>query len=216
MPKATSGPAKGIELNNLICCPTCDLIYEERHLPPDERARCHRCHTVLISATRNTIDRMIASSFGIAILMIAAVTMPFLRLSASGVNNSASIIDAIDVFVGGAMTPLALIVAGQIIVLPVLRAVLLCYVLVPMRLSRPLLPYAARAFHQAEKLKPWSMAEIFIIGVAVALVKVAGLAHVEIGPAFWAFCGMVLMVVMSDSILSKWTIWEMLEKYQAD
>ena len=75
-----------------------------------------------------------------------------------------------------------------IIALPTFRAVALCYAL----LAGP----AGLCSGTARKggfpaggpaAGPWSMAEIFVIGVAVALVKVSGLASVTLGPAFWSF-----------------------------
>ena len=47
------------------------------------------------------------------------------------------------------------------------------------------------------------MAEVFIVGVAVALVKVAGLAHLSIGPAFWAFVALVLVTVLKDNFMCR-------------
>ena len=55
------------------------------------------------------------------------------------------------------------------------------------------------------------MAEIFIIGTAVALVKVAGLANVSLGPAFWAFCALILVNVASHVFTSVTTIWDAIE-----
>ena len=56
------------------------------------------------------------------------------------------------------------------------------------------------------------MAEIFIIGVSVALVKVAGLATISLGPAFWAFVALVLVTALKDSLMCELTIWKTLEE----
>ena len=55
------------------------------------------------------------------------------------------------------------------------------------------------------------MAEIFIVGVAVALVKVAGLAMLTIGPAFWAFTALVLITALNDNFMCRLTVWRTLE-----
>ena len=55
------------------------------------------------------------------------------------------------------------------------------------------------------------MAEIFIVGVTVALVKVAGLATVSTGPAFWAFCALVLITVLNDQLICRYSVWRALE-----
>jgi len=76
--------------------------------------------------------------------------------------------------------------------------------------------YAARhavtAFRWAETLRPWAMAEIFVIGVSVALVKIAGLASVHLGIAFWALLLLVLVNLLNDTFMCRLTIWRTLEQ----
>ena len=55
------------------------------------------------------------------------------------------------------------------------------------------------------------MAEIFIVGVTVALIKVAGIATVTIGPAFWAFSGLVVVTILKDQLICRYSIWHALE-----
>ena len=102
-------------------------------------------------------------------------------------------------------------VLAFIVGLPALRAVLLVYVLLPMRGEGRPAPQAGAAFRLSELLRPWSMAEIFVIGTSVALVKVAGLATVSLGPAFWAFCALIIVGAASDVFTCAATIWDTLE-----
>ena len=85
------------------------------------------------------------------------------------------------------------------------------YVLVPIVLDRPPARRAIPAFRLSEALRPWSMAEIFAIGCAVALVKVVDLANVGFGPAFWMFGFIVVFVIAQDSFMCKWSVWNSLE-----
>ena len=71
---------------------------------------------------------------------------------------------------------------------------------------------AAKAFRMSEALRPWSMAEIFAIGCAVALIKITDLADVEFGPAFWMFSALALLVVLQDQVLCRWSVWTSLTK----
>ena len=64
----------------------------------------------------------------------------------------------------------------------------------------------------AAHLKPWAMAEVFLIGVVVALVKIGGMATVDLGPAFWAMAGLVVLVVYEGASLCEWSIWQTLER----
>ncbi len=65
-------------------------------------------------------------------------------------------------------------------------------------------------FSLSEALRPWSMAEIFAIGCAVALVKVVDLADVSFGPGFWMFACLVVLVVVQDNFMCRWSVWNSL------
>jgi len=91
----------------------------------------------------------------------------------------------------------------------------LAYTLLPLRLGRPPAPGAAHAFRIAAHLRPWSMAEVFLIGVVVALVKIVGMATVNLGPAFWAMAGLVVLVIYEGTALDEWSIWQTLEQSRA-
>ena len=144
-------------------------------------------------------------------LMIAAISFPFLSLDAGGLENATSVIDAILAFDQGNALFLAVAVGLFIIVLPLLRLSALIYALGPLVRNAKPRAGAKRAFRLAETLRPWSMAEIFVIGVTVALVKVAGMAAVTIGPAFWAFAGVVVITTLKDRLICRYSIWEALD-----
>ncbi len=198
-------------LDSLIACRSCDLLLDRVIPPPGKVARCPRCHHVLISNKRNVIDNTLAGAISTAILMVAAIFFPFIALDEAGLHRDASVMDAIGAFADGWSAPLTIAVAAFIVVIPVTRAAALIYALLPLRLGKKPPSQAARSFRLAMALKPWSMAEIFIVGVAVALVKVTDLADVSLGPSFWAFSALIVVVVFENSTLCEWTIWRLLD-----
>ncbi|MBB3992466.1 paraquat-inducible protein A [Sulfitobacter undariae] len=198
-------------LEELIVCPVCDATYQLQRPKNGERAVCVRCHKVLIAPRRKAGMQIIAVAVAVVVLISAASMLPFLKISAAGRSNSVSIIDAALSFTEGPMLVLALLTAGFILFVPLLRMMLTIYVLVPVVLDRPAARHAVQAFRLSEALRPWSMAEIFALGCAVALVKVADLATVGFGPAFWMFGVLVVLVIVQDSFLCKWSVWNSLE-----
>ncbi len=199
-------------LSELIVCPQCDAAYQLKRPQPGERAVCQRCHKVLITPRRNAGLRIIAVAVAVVVLIIGAAVFPFLTLDAAGNRNAVSILDAALAFAGGPLFFLALATAALIIFFPLLRALLTIYVLVPVVLDRPPARYAVKAFRLAEAMRPWSMAEIFAIGCAVALVKITDLATVSFGPAFWMFGLLVFLLIAQDSFMCRWSVWHSLEK----
>lgn len=207
----TEGPYDLSTGAGLIACPRCDALHVERELEPGETARCIRCNSLLASPRAGAFTRIIALSFASLVLMVGAVFFPFLEISRMGFGNQTSLFDVVMAFSHGPLMPLTVALMGTIVGLPVLRALLLVYTLMPLSRGRAPFRHVVTAFRLSEKLRPWSMAEIFVIGTAIALVKVGGLATVSFGPAFWAFCGLIMVNAASNAFTSAATIWDAIE-----
>ncbi|MCW3781789.1 paraquat-inducible protein A [Defluviimonas salinarum] len=200
------------QLDALIACPTCDALHHVTVVIPGARARCHRCGTTLMAPRTGAMTRIVMLAATAAILMVAAVFFPFLELQAGGLSRQSSVLGAVLAFSEGWMMPLAVAVGAMIVALPFARLLAITYALAPMALGWRPAAQAERVFRWAEAMRPWAMAEIFILGVAVAMVKVAGLAKVTPGPAFWAFAALVLVTVLKDNFMCRLTIWKTLEE----
>ncbi len=197
--------------HDLIACPECDALYRVAEVGHGSRAACARCHTVLISPRRHAGMTIIALAVSALVLVLGALWFPFLRIDLRGVWQEATLWEVATSFVGGPLVAVSIAVLAAIVVLPLLRAVLILYTLVPVVFDQPPAPQATRAFRWAERLRPWSMAEVFAIGCAVSLVKVADLAAVSLGPAFWMFAGLVVVTVAQDALTDRWSVWRSLD-----
>lgn len=198
-------------LAELIVCPQCDAVYSLKIPAMGEKAVCQRCHTVLIAPRRKAGLTIIAISLATFILILGAAFFPFLTIDAAGNKNSVSVVDAALAFSSGPLLLLAFATAALILVVPLARVMITLYVLTPIVLDLPPAKHSMQAFRFSEALRPWSMAEIFALGCAVALVKVADLATVGFGPAFWMFGVLVVLVVAQDSVMCRWSVWNSLE-----
>ncbi|NNF91932.1 MAG: paraquat-inducible protein A, partial [Boseongicola sp.] len=164
-----------------------------------------------IAPRRGAGLKIIALAVASVVLVIGVLTFPFIGISRLGLTSDATVIDAALAF-SGPLLVLSLAVFALIIFLPLLRLLLTLYVLLPVVFDKPAWPGAKRAFRWAERLRPWSMAEIFVIGCAVALIKLADLARVELGPAFWMFVILVVLIVVQDTFMCRWSVWKSLDR----
>ena len=199
-------------LSSLIACPSCDALYSAKTPEKGERATCARCHKVLIARRKDAGLKIIALALASLILIIGAVSFPFLGIHVVGFRHDASLIDAALAFSGGPYVFLSMAVICLIVFLPALRLLMTIYVLVPLVADRPAWPGAKQVFLISERLRPWSMAEIFVIGCAVALVKLADLAKVDLGPSFWMFAVLVVTLVWQDTLMCRWSVWRALDR----
>ncbi|MDW3118176.1 paraquat-inducible protein A [Roseovarius pacificus] len=210
-PQSDSDPQNaGLDLDRLIACPGCDAVYTAPRVEQHERAYCARCHHVLIAPRRKAGKQLIALALTVLILIVAASVFPFLAIDAGGLHHGASILQTAFAFTG-ALSVLSVAVLMFIVIIPMLRLVLLIYVLAPIIRDRPPARWARPAFRLSEALLPWSMAEIFALGCAVALVKIGDMAHVVFGPAAWMFAVLVVIVVVTDNLMCRYSIWKSLE-----
>ncbi|MEM8656365.1 MAG: paraquat-inducible protein A [Pseudomonadota bacterium] len=205
-------PDRPIDLEALIACPNCDALYRVGEVEKGDQGRCARCHTTLFARRRDAGLVIIAAALASMILILAVVFLPFIEIRRLGFSNSATIVDAAFAFFEGPLFPLSLAVLGLIVALPATRLMLTLYTLTPLVFDKRPWPGAKRAFLLNAKLRPWSMAEIFLVGCAVSLVKLSDLARVELEPAFWMFVAVVLLSALQNLVMCRWSVWKALDR----
>ena len=63
---------------------------------------------------------------------------------------------------------------------------------------------------------PWSMVEVFMLGVLVSLVKLGRMATVVPGAGMWAFFALIIVLASATSILDPHDVWARLELAKAN
>ncbi len=191
-----------------IACPYCDALWPRPTLKEGERAQCGRCHSIILTNKRQSAERTIALMIASLILYAAAVSFPFMSMERSGLSNEISVIDAVGVLWASDMYVLAISCAAFILVFPLMRILLLLFVGVSLHHAHRTGTPHALSYRLAQAIEPWSMAEIFMIGVIVSLVKVGSLASLWMGPAFWALTGLMVLMALGASAVCRDTIWQ--------
>jgi paraquat-inducible protein A len=190
----------------LIACPECDVLQRATALTRETVARCVRCHTVLYRPVDENLDRPLAFTLAAAILFAVANTFPIVGLELQGQSSTATLFGTARSLYDQNMTFLGALVFFTTILVPGLQLGAMAYVLVPLRLGRAprLLPWALRML---QALRPWGMIEVFILGLLVSLVKLAGMATVVPGTGLWSFGGLLLMIASAVASFDARAIW---------
>ena len=81
------------------------------------------------------------------------------------------------------------------------------YLYLGLHLKRGAPPLGAMVCRWLFLLLPWSMVEVFLVGVLVSLIKIASLADVSIGYGFWCFCSFCLMYLKCMLYLDRNWLW---------
>jgi len=193
-----------------IACPDCDLLQELPELPPGAKARCPRCAYTVATRMAQPIDLPLALTVTAAILLIIANTAPLMSLSAVGRYASTTIVGgAHEMWLQGeAIT--AMIVAFCAVIAPAGYILFMLTVLLAVR--RPPAPqWVGEMMRGAEFMRPWSMHEVMMLGILVALIKIAELATVNADVGMYAVGALVILFPAIMATFDEDEIWQRIE-----
>lgn len=196
-----------------VRCLDCDLLQRGPDLNPGEAARCFRCGSVLYRERANTLDRTLGLTLTALVLWVIANAYPFMTFEFKGQSESNVILSGVvELYSNGAVALSGLILFTSIVA-PILYIGGLLYVLVPVKFGWRA-PGVAACFRVLVELRPWSMLEVYLLGVMVAVIKLNQLASIEPGIALGAFAALILVWSASQASLDPRVVWRALEKGQ--
>jgi paraquat-inducible protein A len=193
-----------------VACPHCDLLQRVPALPPGARACCARCASALVTRPSDPIDRPLALVVAAAFVFLVANLTPLMGLSAVGRYSATTILGgAYEVWQHGERIT-AVVVAFCAVIAP--GGYLLFMLTVLLAARRPPVPvWIGEMLRWASSMEPWSMSEVMILGILVALIKIAELATVEPGPGIYAVGALVVLLAAISMTFEVSEIWDRVE-----
>ena len=198
-------------MQRLIACHECDLLHRLQPLPSNSKARCRRCGAQLYVSVPHTIDRTLALSFTGLLLLIIANFYPFLSLESQGTVLETTLITGTIILSQQEMAGVAVLVLLTSMLVPLALLSSLVYVLWAVSTGRRL-PVMRRIFRTALALRPWSMTEVFILGILVSVFKLAKMASIIPGIALFAFLSLVFVLAAISATLDPRVVWEKMDQ----
>ena len=190
-------------------CSSCGLLQTIPALMPGMTARCARCPATLRHTSTHTLEHSIALTTAALVLLIIMCMTPLMGVEKAAISRSANLFSGPAELVRHGMSPLAAVVVFVTVVAPFGKLLGTLYVLIRLREARP--PrHLRRVFFVAEKLRPWSMIEVFVFGVFVAYVKLSDLVHLQLDPGVFALLALTVVLIWSDTALDREAIWDRL------
>lgn len=192
-------------------CPDCGLFLHIPSLPRGAVARCPRCEAVLRRRRTDPHGRALALAVTGLLLFLLATQLPFMELELAGREQATTLISGPLELSDSGLWEVGIVVLATTIAAPLAKLAITTFVLLAVRLDRPpaCLPML---FRWVERLAPWSMVEVFLLGVFVAYTKLIDLAHVHVGLAVYALGGLMLAIAATDAALDDEAVWNALER----
>lgn len=206
-----SAPLPRATAQGLAGCHTCGKV------SPVALGTCPRCGSRLHLRKPESITRTVALMLAAAALYIPANVLPMMRMVELGVATDNTIIGGIIYFWKGGAYPIALVILTASIIIPLLKIVALSWLC--LAASGKLHPSPAvlgRIYWLTELFGRWSMVDIFVVGILVALVQLGNYMTVTPGPGALAFAGVVVLTMFAAMSFDPRLLWDRFEMLGID
>jgi paraquat-inducible protein A len=198
----------------LIACSVCHLLCPAA--PPERTARaakCPRCGATLHSRKPDSIARTWALVIAACIFYIPANVLPMTTVMSLGQAQSDTIMSGVIYFVQSGSWPIALVIFIASIFVPLVKLFILAYLLISVQLRSHYRPEdRTRLYLITEAVGRWSMLDIFVVTILVALVNLGALATIQAGPAALHFAAVVVITMVAAMSFDTRLIWDAKEK----
>ncbi len=201
----------------LVSCHACGLVCKK---PQDQGARainhkpyvkhqCPRCGAALHQRKPNSIKRTWALVLAAYIFYIPANVLPITTVIYLGKAQSDTIMSGVIYFVVSGMWPIGLIIFIASVFTPLLKLIILTYLLISVRRqSSRWRQERTRLYRLIEVVGRWSMVDIYVVTILVALVNLGGLATIYAGPGALYFGAVVVITLVAAESFDPRLIWD--------
>jgi paraquat-inducible protein A len=197
-PKSAARPPR------LIGCHCCDMV--NLSMPG---ADCTRCGSTLHVRKAGSVGRSAALLIAAGVLYIPANVYPVMLVTTLGSVEPFTILAGIVELIDAGLWPLALLVFFASITIPLMKLVLLAYMLwqTQMRKFEHLLG-RARIYRLVKFVGRWSMIDVFMISILVALVRFGQFTNIQAGPGAPCFAAVVVLTMFAVDCFDPRMMWD--------
>ncbi|MEH6577977.1 MAG: paraquat-inducible protein A [Amphritea sp.] len=188
-----------------LLCIECNKLHDIQH----EGYHCDRCGAALHSRRPRAITQSWACLIASVLLLLPANMLPIMTFKSFGKGDPSTIISGIIDLMEHDMLFIALIVLIASIVVPALKIIGLTILLLTVQFGWSTnLRQKTIMFRLVEWIGRWSMLDIFVIGILVALVQLGSIASIEGNQGATAFAAVVLLTMFSAISFDTRLIWD--------
>lgn len=197
-------PHTSAQAGELVLCRHCDLL---QYLPPlaeGQQAHCQRCEHYLDMRQTQPVLRPVLYAASALFMLVLANLFPFVSLGVAGNRSEMHFFDTSAVLFTEYHQSLAILVWLFIQAVPAFCMGAVIYLKIGMLVRLPARIWVARVLFM---LKPWSMVDIFLMGLLISFVKLVTSADISLGPSFWAFCCFCLLHLRTFQVIDRHEMW---------
>jgi paraquat-inducible protein A len=192
----------------LVACHRCHLLCRQAAKP----VTCPRCGAPLHSRKPNSIARTWALVLAATVFYIPANVLPVTITTSFGMVQSDTIMSGVIYFMHSGSWPVALVIFVASIFVPILKLIILSFLLISVQRRWHWRPVdRTRLYRLTEAIGRWSMLDVFVVTILVALVHLGALANIEAGPGALFFAAVVVVTMFAAEAFDPRLIWDGME-----
>lgn len=195
----------------LVSCHACGRV--DSWLRSAQPQHCKRCSALLHRRSPDSLMRTWALLIAAALLYIPANLLPVMHTASLVGAEDDTIMSGVVYFWTSGDWPLAVIVFIASILVPMLKlSVLVLLTITAQRRSRWRPDQRTKLYRIVERIGRWSMLDVFVVTLTVALVRFKSLAVITAGPGALAFGSVVILTMLASMQFDPRLIWDPLSE----
>ena len=192
-----------------LACPACALLCGVPAGAEGAALACPRCASRLWHRKPRSIQKTWALLAAAALLYVPANALPVMTIRLLGHSRPETILGGIVELFQSGMWEIGALVFVASITVPLLKITSLAYLLLTVRRRSSLrLEERTRLYRLVEYIGRWSMIDMFMLSILVALVQLGWLATIEPGPGATCFAAVVILTMFAASSFDPRLIWD--------
>ena len=193
----------------LVRCHDCSLL-AAAHLET-----CPRCGARLHLRKPDSLGRTTALVLAALVLYLPANLLPITVTTAIGTRQADTILSGVIYFMQTGSWEIASVIFIASVFVPLAKLVILVLLLVSVRFRWRWRPRDRTVLYRlTELVGRWSMVDIYVVTILVALVRLGAVATIEAGPAAVYFAAVVVLTMFAAESFDPRLIWDALEEEQ--
>jgi paraquat-inducible protein A len=197
----------------LFSCSTCHLLSRKPSSTQRAIVTCPRCGERLYDRKPNSIARTWALVIAALIFYVPANVFPIMRVTTLGRMQADTILSGVLYFIKTGMWPIALVIFIASIFVPVLKLFILTYLLISLHVKSKWRPRDRTLLYRIiESIGRWSMVDIYVVTLMVALVRLGAIADIEAEQGAVYFAAVVVITMFAAMSFDPRLIWDKMEE----
>jgi len=195
---------------------TCSMCHQLVKMPADTNkgvALCPRCGEVVHSRTPDSTQYTWALVLTSIIFYIPANLYPMMHVHTFAGTQSDTILSGVLYFLETGSYLIAAVIFIASVIVPITKLMILLYLLISVKNNKPIGQKRRQKLYElTEIIGKWSMVDVFVVAIMIALVHFGGMTEIEAGEGANYFLMVVIVTMVAAMQFDARLIWDIKTK----